>query len=153
MSNNITRWNPFRELAAMQSAMDRIFEDTWRDLRPGMLDSNMPIDVHETDEAYTVVADLPGVTSDQINVNIHDGVLTIAVEIAQPEVDENTRVLAQERFFGKLTRRFSLPHKVDTDNVEATYDNGVLTLTLPKAPEAQPRKISIKAGNLLKSRN
>lgn len=151
--STIVRWNPFRELAAMQSAMDRLFEESWRDLRPAFMDSNLPIDVHETDNAYTVVANLPGVNPDQINVNIHDGVLTIAIDIPQPQVPENTRVLLQERFFGKLTRRFTLPQLVDMDGVEANYDAGVLTLHLPKSPEAQPRHIQVKANKMLSSQN
>ena len=148
----ITRWNPFRELAAMQSAMDRFFEDTYRDARSG-LGNNLAIDAHETPDAYVIIADLPGVSPDNINVNLHDNALSIGVDVPQPEVEENTRVLVQERFYGKLTRSFSMPQKIDAEHVEATFDNGVLTLTLPKAAEAKPRQISIKNGKVLKSNN
>lgn len=153
MANTVIRWNPFRELMAMQNAMDRIFEDGWQDVRT-TLGNNLPIDAYENDDAYMIVADVPGIPADAINVNLHDGTLTIQVEIDAPEADENRRILLQERFFGKLTRRFNLPQRVDVDKVEAAYDNGVLTLTLPKAEEARPRQISIKSnGGLLKSSN
>lgn len=153
MANTVIRWNPFRELAAMQSAMDRLFDETWRDMRPDTLAGSLAIDVHETDDAYTVIADVPGVPADQIHVNLHDDVLSIGYEIAAPELAEGERALLQERFSGKATRRFSLPQKVDADKVEAAYQDGVLTLTLPKAAEAKPRQISVKRGGLLKSSN
>jgi HSP20 family protein len=149
----ITRWNPFRELAAIQSAMDHFFEDNFNEMRSTGLGNNLPIDAHETPDTYVLVADLPGVSSDQINVNLHDNTLSIGVEVAQPELDENTRVLLQERFYGKLTRSFTLPQKIDADKVEADFENGVLTLTLPKAAEARPRQISINNGKVLKSNN
>lgn len=139
----VVRWNPIREMAAMQSAMDRLFENTWRDVRPE--GDSLPLDVHETNETYTVVASLPGANVDDIEVSLHDGILYIKAEIAQPEIDENTRVLAQERSFGKFSRSLRMPEKVNADNVEADYNNGVLTLTLHKAPEAKPRQISIRS--------
>jgi HSP20 family protein len=139
----VVRWNPIREMAAMQSAMDRLFENTWRDVRPE--GDSLPLDVHETNETYTVIASLPGVNVDDIEVSLHDGILYIKAEIAQPEIDENTRILAQERSFGKFSRSIRMPEKVDADNVEADYSNGVLTLTLHKAPEAKPRQINIRS--------
>lgn len=153
MSNTVIRWNPFRELAAMQSAMDRIFDDTWRDARPALMGNNLSLDVHETDSQYTIVANLPGVNADDISINLHDGTLSISVEIPQPTVDENTRIVLQERFFGKLSRRVSLPQPVDADNVEATYNEGVLTLALPKTAEAKPRAIPVRTTYMIKDNN
>lgn len=151
--SNIVRWNPFRELAAMQSAMDRMFDETWRDVRPYMSQNNLAVDVHEDENSYIVTADVPGVNPDNIDVTLHDNVLTISVEIHQPEIEEGRRVHVQERFYGQLTRRFSLPQPVDNENVEATYDSGVLTLTLPKTEEAKPRQIKIKNAGLIRSQN
>lgn len=157
MNNNITRWNPFREMAAMQNAMDRLFEDTWRGNWPTSVRwagfESPALDIHENDKAYTVVAPLPGVNPDQINVKLQNGVLTISGEIGEPEVKDDAKVVVQERYYGKFSRSVTLPQLVDSDKVEATYDNGVLTLNLPKSPEAQPKQISIKTNKALPSKN
>ncbi|NJL54973.1 Hsp20/alpha crystallin family protein [bacterium] len=149
--NTVIRWNPFRELAAMQSAMDRIFEDTWREAHPVFEGNSLPIDAHETDGAYRIVANVPGVNPDDITINLHDNTLTIGVEIQREQPQEGTRSLVQERFYGKLTRSIRLPQPVETEAVEASYDNGVLTLSLPKSAEAQPRRIAVKHNGLLNS--
>lgn len=151
--STLIRWNPIREMAAMQSAIDRLFENTWRGVQPAWEGNLLPLDVHETDQAYTVVTNLPGLTPDQINVNIHENVLTISGETQREAQEEGTRSLIQERVYGKFSRSITLPQTVDMDNVEASYDNGVLTLTLPKLPSAQPRQIEIKSANLIKSHN
>jgi HSP20 family protein len=70
--------------------------------------------------------------------------LSISGELPQPKTEENRKVVVQERYYGKFSRSVSLPQSVDTNKVEATYDNGVLNLTLPKLPEAQPKQISVK---------
>lgn len=152
MANTVIRWNPFRELASMQSAMDRIFDETWRDSNTRWTGNNLPIDVYETDDVYTVVANVPGMNPDDINVTLHDGVLSIEFEIQNPEVDENTRVHMQERFTGKLTRRFTLGQNVDVNAVEASYDNGVLTLTIPKSEAAKPRQIPVNSQKLIEGK-
>jgi HSP20 family protein len=148
----IIRWNPLRDFATVQGMLDRAYETTWR---LGTLNSGvMHLDIHESDTAYTVYADLPGLTAEQINVRYHDGVLRISAEVAQPSTADGTRVLMQERPFGKVSRSIQLPQTVDTDHVEATYENGVLKLTLPKTPEAQPKQITVKSHNgLLQSTN
>lgn len=147
--STIVRWNPFRELAAMQSAMDRIFDESWRDARPYWNENNLPIDVHETADNYTIVANIPGANPDDIDINLHDGVLNIGFEINREESSEESRVLVQERVHGKFSRSVRLGQNIKADAVEANYNNGVLTLTLPKAEEAKPRQISVKSANTL----
>lgn len=150
----IIRRNPIRDMAAMQSAMDRMFEDAWRGFQPfSTVEGLLALDVHETDNAYTVVANLPGLSAEAFNVTLHDGTLTISGELPQQQVAEGTRVLMQERSFGKFSRSIALPQPVDADAVEANYDNGVLTLNLPKAAHVQPRQIAVKGGNLIRSSN
>lgn len=151
--STIVRWNPFRELAAMQSAMDRIFDESWRDARPYWSENNLPIDVHETEDNYIVVANIAGVNPDDININLHDGVLNIGFEINREESNEESRVLVQERAYGKFSRSIRLGQSINVDGVEANYNNGVLTLSLPKAEEAKPRQISVKNANALADGN
>ena len=151
----IVRWNPIREMAAMQSAMHRLFEENWRGARPSVAGNALALDVHENDQAYVVHTSLPGVDADKINISFKDDVLTISGEVEQVKTseDQNTRVLLSERSYGKFSRSIRLAQAVDADKVEATYENGVLTLTLPKTPEAQPRQIPVKTNGVKASAN
>lgn len=144
--STIVRWNPFREMAAMQSAMDRLFEDTWRSARPTVAGINLALDAYETDNAYVIYASLPGVSPEAINVSMDDDVLTISGEIPQPAFEEkdNVRTLLFERHYGKFSRSVRVGLPVDGDRVEAAYENGVLRLTLPKTPAAQPKQIPVR---------
>ena len=150
----IVRWNPVREAATVQDAMDRFFNDSWRanwrnwkQLAEDTEDARvLPLDVFENDATYTVIASLPGASADTIDVKFHEDYLTIKAEIPEVEGDdaENTKTLLHERFSGKLSRRVHLTQPVNIGTVEASYQNGVLTLVLPKAEEAQPRIIPVK---------
>ncbi len=153
--STIVRWNPFREMAAMQSALDRLFDDSWRTTWPEFTGNTLAFDVYDSDTAYTAIVALPGLDADQINVKLQDGALTISAELPQPQAPENARPLLQERTFGKFSRTIALPQAVNADQVEAIYENGILTLTLPKVPEVQPKQITVKAqnGKLLQSSN
>jgi HSP20 family protein len=137
----LTRWNPARELAMMQSALDRIFDETWRAIGQ-YTNGVLAFDAYETDDAYTVIVELPGLNPDDINIRYGNGVLTVSGEFPRHEI-ENARVLQQERFYGRFNRSITLPLAVNADKIEATYEQGVLKLTLPKAPEAQPKQIKI----------
>jgi len=151
--NNATRWNPFREIADMQRQLDRVFEDVWNESESRYTSNWMPIDVTETEAGYRVVADLPGLSVDDINVNFHDGTLTISGEVQDTKNEEGNNILVRERTFGKFSRSINLPMPVDVDHVDASYDNGILTLELPKAESAKPRQIQVKKQNLLNSDN
>lgn len=142
--SNVIRWNPFREIAEMQRQFDRTFDEGWHKTASRFETTWMPVDVTETEDNYTVIANLPGLTSDAIDVNFHDGVLTINGEVHQQTTDENNRVLVRERTYGKFNRRIKLPLPVDADSISATYNDGVLILDLPKAESAKPRQIQVK---------
>jgi HSP20 family protein len=139
----MTSWNPFREMAAMQNSLDRLFDDTWRTGWPVPTTNTLPLDLYETDNGYIASVAIPGVNQDQISIRFEKGTLTISAEIPQPEI-ENARILIQERGLGQYSRSISLAQLVDVDKAEAHYENGVLLLHLPKSPEAQPKRISIK---------
>jgi HSP20 family protein len=146
----IIRWNPVREMAAMQNAMDRLFNENVRNW-PSFASEDqigshaLALDVHENDQSYTVVTELPGVKAENINVKWQDGVLLIQGELPEETIkQEGKKSLLQERRYGKFSRSVRLPQLVDSSKVEATFENGILTLTLPKAEEAQPRLIPVK---------
>ncbi len=144
---NIVRWNPVREMDAMQNAMDRLFDETWRNWQPFYSAESganaLALDVHENDNSYVVTTALPGVQPENVNIKLHNDLLTIEGEIPQ-QTTENARSLMQERFYGRFSRTIRLPQPVNRDAVEAVFENGVLTLTLPKSPEAQPKTIPVK---------
>ncbi len=145
----IIRQNPLRELASMERMLSNFFEDAARVIRPTADTATglLALDVVETDSAYTVTTALPGVKAEDITVNLNEGVLTVSAEIPQrvSEQKEGERVLLRERTWGKFSRTLRLPNVIDNDSVEATFENGLLTLTLPKAQSALPRTIPVKA--------
>ena len=147
----VIRWNPMREIADVQNVMDRLFYDTWRPIVRAAAQSeaaSLALDVFETQDGYTVTANIPGVEADQIQVQFDKEFLTIAAEIPAHTVQqEDTRPLLLERSTGHFSRRIQLPQPIDVNRAEAAYHNGVLTLTLPLSAEAQPRTIAVKASN------
>jgi HSP20 family protein len=134
-----------RELAAMQNMMDRMMNDSWRGWAEDVGANSLSLDVHEDDKAYHVTTEMPGVKPENINVRMHDGVLFIEGEIKQEDNQKDgAKALLQERRYGKFSRYIRLPQQVDEGKVEASFDNGVLTLTLPKAEQAQSKTIQVK---------
>ncbi len=105
----------------------------------------MKIDIKELDTAYTFDVELPGVSKEDIEINVVDDVLSITINKIEEVNEENTKFVRKERKFGTYSRSFSIPD-VDTDNIKANYDNGVLKLTLPKTTqqEAPKRNINIE---------
>ena len=140
---NVTRWNPLREMTAMQSSLDRLFDDSWRTVWPVNTGNTLPLDLYETDKNYFVSVAAPGLNEDQFNIRFEDSVLTITADVPQPQI-ENAKVLIQERGAGHYSRSIVLPQSVNVDQAEAHYENGILALSLPKAPEAQPKRIEVK---------
>jgi HSP20 family protein len=102
------------------------------------------VDVSETDKAITVKADLPGVDPKDVDVTVRDGVLTIKGEKKEEREEKKKNYQRMERFCGKFYRAISLPTGVDEDNIAAATAKGVVTVTIPKKPEAQPKKIAVK---------
>jgi HSP20 family protein len=149
MANNITRWNPLREMANMQSMMDRLFDEAWRPFPFGedvsSFGRTLAMDIYEDGDNFVVVTELPGVRSDEINVRIDGDFLIVEGEIPQPSYEEDGKnVIIQERPYGHFSRRVRLPQAINRDAVQADYEDGLLRLTLPRAEEVKPRQIPIK---------
>lgn len=147
MNRRIVRINPLRDMVEMQRALDRFFDEAWNAKSNGNGNGfALPLDVIEHNNHYFVRADLPGVTEENIEISLDGDVLHIAADIPGTVIDdeaEDLRLLMNERRSGRYSRSLTLSKAVDADKVEALYENGVLTLSLPFVPEVQPRQISI----------
>ena len=144
----LVRWDPFRQMSALRSELDRYFEEPflrtpsiWQ--HEGVAFS-LALDVAENDDEFLVKASLPGVSPDEIEVTLNENTLTISGKMTREEEREDTNYHLRERRFGSFARSITLPTPVDADKVEAVNENGVLTLKLPKVESAKPRKISVK---------
>jgi HSP20 family protein len=145
----ITRFRPMTDIVSLRDAMDRLFEEsfirpnTWTGLAAGHV--AVPVDLWETKDAYHLRADLPGVTADQLDINATSDSVSISGETkTQSDVTEDGW-LRQERRVGKFQRAFTLPMAIDPTKVDATFEHGVLQLTLPKAENVKPRTIKVNA--------
>lgn len=108
------------------------------------LTAKYPVDIHEDAEGLTVSAELPGFSKDQVDISIDNGVLTIAAQREQSELKQGETPHLRERRYTRVHRQFTLPTSVDTNNVDATLSEGILTLRLVKKEEVRPRKIEVK---------
>jgi HSP20 family protein len=155
----LTRWEPFggirrrgdvfSELTRMQEEMNRYFDDFFGEQRRGLAEGAwLPaVDVSETDSEMVVRAELPGMTQDDIEVNLQDNVLTLKGEKKQEKKEEKENYHRVERSYGSFSRSFTLPAGVNQDEVKATFKDGVLEIAMPKTEEAKPKKIAITAGS------
>lgn len=150
---NVVRWNPMREAASLINEFDRMLEYPLLRSRWGMpLQANevvgswgLALDVAEQGELFLVKASIPGINPDDLNVTLEDNVLTIQGETKDDQtIDENTYHI-RERRYGSFSRSVRFPVPVEGDKVEAEYDSGVLTLTIPKAEAVKPKRITVKA--------
>ena len=129
-------WPTFGRLSSLRDELDSLFESSLTGWLPAL-------DVHENKDNFTVRVELPGFKREDIQVSLQDGVLTISGERKEEKVSEETEVHRQERYYGKFSRALTLPTAVAADKVKATYKDGVLTITLPKAEEAKPKQIDV----------
>ena len=144
----ITRWEPFREMRRLHDMLDRAVDDAW--MRQGTseheLEGPAPIDVYETDNDVVVKAIMPGVKADEISISVDRDVLTLRGETKseKEEKDENRNYHFREIRYARYGRSLRLPTLVDSDKAKAEFEDGILTLTLPKAEAAKPKTITVK---------
>ncbi len=145
---NINRWDPFGEMMTLREAMNSLFEDSYvspSTARGGTL--GMPLDVAETKEGFVVEASLPGVKPENLDITLQDNVLTISGETRQEQRSgEKANYHRIERRYGRFARSVGLPSQVQPDKVQATLNNGILRLEIPKAESVKPRKITVNMG-------
>jgi len=145
----VRNFDPFREMMSLREAMDRLLEESFirprGTLRRGTPEAplRLPVDVYTTPEEIVVVASLPGLLPEEVDITIEGDTLTIRGELRPPL--ENVEYLFQERPYGHFARSLTLNVPVDVEKAEAVFENGVLTLTLPKMEAVRPKSIKVKA--------
>jgi len=145
--SNLTRWEPVREMMTLREAMDRLFDDAFTrplSLRDGGL-SAPAVDMYQTDDDVVVKAALPGFKSDEVQINVTGDLLTIRGERKSEEEQKEKSWHIREHRWGSFERSISLPTDVVSEKAQADFDNGILTITLPKAEEVKPKTITVKA--------
>ncbi len=141
---SIRRWEPFSELMSLREAMDRFFEEGFTRAAPWRAFVTPAVDMYQTDKDVVVKASLPGVKPDDLEISVVGDSLTIKGETKGEEKIAREDYFYQERRFGSFARTLTLPVPVQTDKAEAKFEDGVLTLTLPKAEAVKAKKIAIK---------
>ncbi|GJQ36395.1 MAG: heat-shock protein Hsp20 [Anaerolineaceae bacterium] len=144
--SNLIRWEPAREMMTLREAMDRLFDDAFT--RPLSLTGNnwsIPaVDMYQTDNEVVVKAALPGIKAEEVQINVTGEVLTIKGEARQDSETKEKAYHIREQRWGAFERSIVLPTEVVADKSKADFENGVLTITLPKADEVKPKTINIK---------
>jgi HSP20 family protein len=148
MNMNIVKYDPFRELRSLQDEMTRLFTGVMptsfnrEEMTHGAWAPS--VDIYEDKDNFVVKAELPGMKKEDIDVSLHDGSLSISGERKSEEKVEDGEVYRSERYFGRFQRTVALPATVDAGKIKAQYQDGVLTVTLPKAEEAKPKQIDVQ---------
>ncbi len=146
---DITRWDPFSEMATLRQTMDRLFDETrpWR--FAGFGNGNdagyFPLDIYETNDDVVVEASLPGVKPDDIDISVTGQVLTLKGESREEHEEKAQSFYRHERRHGSFVRQISLPSEVESDKATAEFEHGVLKLQLPKAEAMKPKTIKVNA--------
>jgi len=148
MRTTLSRWEPFRRATTLQDQVNRIFSDVLeRSGEESSLTSWAPaVDIYETEHELVVKADLPDVDPKNLDIRVENNILTICGERKFEKKVAEESYLRVERAYGAFSRSFSLANTVNSEAINADYQNGVLTLTVPKREEAKPKQIKVNVG-------
>ena len=145
----IVKWDPFRNVAALQDRINRIFDESFS--RTADLDDDISVsawkptvDIYETDEAIILKAELPGIKKEDVSVEVKDNVLTLKGERAEEKEIKEKNYYRKERAFGTFSRAFNLQHRIQPDKIKARFKDGVLKIEIPKPEEEKPKQITVK---------
>lgn len=145
MQSTLTKWDPFRDILSMQERLNRAFFDPLS--RYPITDATgswfPPVDIFEENDQVILRAEVPGVSRDDIDVQVENGTITLRGEKKQEKQAGSDETYRLERFYGSFSRSFVLPTSIDPEGIKATYRDGVLEVVLPKAEEAKPKKIKV----------
>ena len=145
MMNNVTRWNPATAYLTTREPFYRLFDSFFNSDVQGEETRAWvpPVDIQETADAFLFHAELPGMTKEDIRITLENSVLRLSGERKFEKDAKKENYHRVERTYGTFTRTFTLPTQVDPDKVQATFENGILTIAVPKAEQAKPRQITI----------
>jgi HSP20 family protein len=147
---NLTRWEPYREIVALQDRLNRAFGSTFarpeRDDEMSLAAWAPPVDIAEEKDRILITAELPGFKEDEIEIQSENGMLTLRGERKFEKEHDGKSYHRVERSYGQFVRSFSLPNNVDREKIKADFSNGLLRIELPKREDAKPRTIRISAG-------
>jgi len=129
----LTRWDPFSELSRLQNDVNRLRGESRLGFSPS-------VDIYEDDDAIVLSAEVPGLKPDDIHVHVENHVLTLGGERKLEREETKDRYHRVERSYGSFTRSFALPRNLDTESIEASLDDGVLRLRLPKKPQGETKR-------------
>jgi HSP20 family protein len=142
---DLIRWDPLQEMTSLREAMNQLLAESF--VRPGrwLAGARPAMDLYETEQEYVVKLAVPGLKADNFDITMQDNELTIRGS-TQAELPEGARSHLQEQRFGDFSRSVRFPVPVDADKIEARLADGILTIRVPKAEDARPKRIAVKAG-------
>ena len=146
----LTRWDPFRDLYSLQNRLNRLFEEQYSGGREESLTTGAfvpPVDIYEDEHSIQLKLEVPGIEQKDLDVKVENNTLTVSGErkFEQEQKEENFHRI--ERRYGSFTRSFTLPSTVNTEDINASYENGVLKVRLAKRAEAKPKQIKVNIGS------
>lgn len=140
---SIQRWDPWRDIMSLREAMNSLFDENFVRTRTEMT-SGMAVDIRESDDSYVVETVLPGAKPEDVNISVMGDTLRISAQVEESQEQKDAKWILRERRFGAFERTMTLPTPVQADKAEATFDNGILRITLPKSEEARPHQIQVR---------
>ncbi len=146
---NLVRWEPFSDLVSLREAMDRLFEESFVSPRAGwpvpVEGGALAVDMYETDDVVVVKSAVPGIKPEELDITVTGDTLTIKGETKSEQEVKEENYVRREMRYGSFSRTVALPSSIVADKAKAEFENGMLTLTLPKAEEVKPKAIKVKA--------
>ena len=139
----LVKCNPQRSLVSLPNEIDRFFDDWGLGFENSDRVWSPNVDISENDDAFEVIAEIPGMSKEDIKISIKDNVLTLNGEKKQEEKTEKKDFHRVERMYGQFQRSFRLPNTVKSDDIEAQYKDGVLSIKIPKMEEVKPKEITV----------
>ena len=148
MADQLSRWEPFRDMVTLREAMNRLFEESlvrpWEGFQAPAPSLSLAVDIYEKENELIVKAAVPGVGPDDLEITVTGDVLNIKGELSEKDEVAEEHYHRREFRYGSFCRSVRLPVEVDVGKVDATFKDGVLTMTFPKPQEKKPKSITVK---------
>jgi len=140
----VSQWPTFNRLSSLRNELDRLFDLSWPSRDSSLLSGWTPaLDVFDEKDHFVVNVELPGMKKEEIDLSFQEGVLSISGDRKHTVENKDGETFRSERYFGKFQRSVTLPAAVDSAKISASYKDGILSVTLPKAEEAKPKQIAV----------